>query len=479
MSTRSLSVVVLVAALVVVLDAGVADAIPAFARQYDLQCNVCHTRPPRLNSFGEQFHLMGFQLPGAARPGGLIGSIRDDGPARALVDSLAFRVVGGLFEYSRSHRESEKKWEPPHELELFVARALTPDLSMFVEFEYEPNAVVFEKRRGYFTREKLGLGKEAFFMANLGRLVGAVGAPTMEMGGMTMVGRHGGFNMHGPMLMAGKIDPSTNFSYPTNRQLFEATEAEVEKEPGAAHGEIHRFPVVPYAFASKFFGLFKSRESREPQLVTDQVMYNSPGAPGADFHAMFQNNLLLGQVGFLKENEGFNSYGVARLDLGERRGLTYNVSALLNWGWGVVRPAEPGEAEHPDDHRLDRVRYGFAANARWKGLDVYGAVIWDRLLRVRDDVRQNFDTTGAGLTLEADYLVHEAVMLSARLDQLWAGGLKTQKLDGTALSLQAKYYPWQNIAFFARDSVNLRKFHEKNALRSWKNQLFLGIDWDF
>jgi len=27
-----------------------AAAVPAFARQYDLQCNACHTRPPRLNN---------------------------------------------------------------------------------------------------------------------------------------------------------------------------------------------------------------------------------------------------------------------------------------------------------------------------------------------------------------------------------------------------------------------------------------------
>ncbi len=479
MIRRAFVVLVLVAAAVTLGFARRADAVPAFARQYDVQCNVCHTRPPRLNSFGEQFHLMGFQMPSAARPDGLIGSLREDGPVKTLIDSLALRMVGGIFEHSRSPKKRETTWAPPDEFELFVARALTPDVSMYVEFEYEPNAVVFEKRRGYFVREKLGLGKEAFFMANLGRFLGLVGAPTMEMGGMTMVGRHGGFNMHGPMLMAGKIDPSTNFSYPTNRQLLEGTEAEVEKEPGKHTGEVHRLPVVPYAFASKFFGLFKSRESREPQLATDQVMYNTPGSPGADFHAMFQNNLLLGQVGFLKENEGFNAYAVPRLDLGERSGFTFNVSGLLNWGWGVVRPSEREEAEHPDDHRLDRLRYGFAANARWKGLDVYGAMIWDRLLRVRDDVRENFDATAAGLTLEVDYLVHEKVMLSTRFDQMWAGGRKAEKLDGTVLSFQAKVYPWQNIAFFVRDSVNLRKFHQKNALRSWENQLFVGIDWDF
>jgi hypothetical protein len=295
----------------------------------------------------------------------------------------------------------------------------------------------------------------------------------MEMGGMTMVGRHGGFNMHGPMIMAGKIDPSTNFSYATNRQLILDTELEVER------GAVERFPIVPYAFTSKFFGLFKNRDEREPQLVTDQVMYNTRGTPGADLHAMLMNNLFLGQVGFLRENEGVNAYGVWRMDLGERGGFTFNVSALVNWGFGVARPPDPDDHDRPGATRADRLRYGVAANARWKGLDVYGAMIWDRLVDVPRGFGREFDRTAAGLTLQVDYLVHENVMLSSRFDQLWAGGLRDEKRDGSVLSLQARYYPWPNIAFFVRDSVNLRSVVEENPLRNWRNQLFVGIDWDF
>ncbi|MGH7310995.1 MAG: hypothetical protein ACREK6_20140, partial [Candidatus Rokuibacteriota bacterium] len=297
------------------------------------------------------------------------------------------------------------------------------------------------------------------------------------MGGQTMVGRHGGFTMHGPMLMAGKIDPNTNFSYPTNRQLIEPTETEVEEEEGG-RGEVHRLPVVPYAFASKYFGLFKNRDEGEPQLVTDQVMYNTTGEPGADFHAMI-NDVVLAQAGLLRENEGFNTYAMLRFDLLDRRELTFNVSALLNWGFRVVRAPDPDDHEHPGDKRLDRLRYGAAANVRWKALDVYGALIFDLLYGLPGELRREFDRSAAGLTVQADYLAHEKVMLSSRLDQLWAGGLKDDKRDGTVLSLQAKFYPWQNIAFFIRDSVNLRSTVEDNALRGWRNQLLVGIDWAF
>ncbi len=483
MSRRLLIVVALAAALAGYGPADRAEAVPAFARQYDLQCNACHTRPPRLNRFGEQFHMMGFQLPGTARPRGLAASLTEDGPVKTLIDTLALRILGGLFEYSESPAETGVAFEPPHEVGLFVTRPLLPDLSVFLELEYAPKAVEFERDRGFFeTDHQVDLGKEAFFMANLGRFVGLLGVPTMEMGNTVMLGRHGGFNVHGPMLMAGKVDPNTNFSYPTNRQMLEETELEIETGRDG-RGEVHRLPLVPYAFASKFFGLFKDRRGGEPQLATDQVMYNTTGAPGADVHAVIGRSgvdrFVMAQVGFLRENEGFNTYAMGRLDLGERAGFTFNASALVNWGFGVVRAPDPDDHARPGARRLDRLRYGLAANARWKQLDLYGALIWDRLFGLPDALAGEFDRTALGLTLEADYLLHEQVMLSARFDQLWAGGLEDEKRDGTVLSAQVRYYPWQNIAFFVRDSVNLRGFVEDHPLRSWRNQLFVGVDWSF
>jgi hypothetical protein len=41
-----------------------AQAVPAFARKYDVTCNVCHTRQPRLNAYGQRFLENGYQLPG-------------------------------------------------------------------------------------------------------------------------------------------------------------------------------------------------------------------------------------------------------------------------------------------------------------------------------------------------------------------------------------------------------------------------------
>jgi len=138
--------VALVATVVGYVRVESASAIPAFARQYDLQCNVCHTRPPRLDRFGEQFHMMGFQIPSAARPGGLVGSLQGDGSVKTLIDSLALRIEGGPFEYTGSPHETETKFVPPYEITLFIARPLLQRLEV-IEYVKSLNRGFWERRK--------------------------------------------------------------------------------------------------------------------------------------------------------------------------------------------------------------------------------------------------------------------------------------------------------------------------------------------
>jgi hypothetical protein len=477
MRVRVLTGLAGLAAMLTVSGLGVrsAEAVPALARQFDMQCNACHTRPPRLNSFGEQVHMMGFQVPSAARPGGVIEALREDGVWKTVLDSLALRIEGGLASYVTAPSESEKSFEPPHEYSLYVVRPLSPNFSIFIELKAEPNALEFDNGR-FRTKTEIGIGHEAFFMWNLAGLLGLVGVPAMDMGGQSMLGQHGGVSLHGPMLMAGKVDPNTNFSYATNRQLILETETEIED------GRIERLPVVPYAFTSKFFGLFKDRDG-EPLLVTDQVMYNTTGSLGADLHTMLNNVIrgapILVDIGVLQENEGFNTYAMVRVDVGERQGLTANVSALFNYGVSVARAPNPVDPERAGNETLDRLRLGVAANVRWQQLDVYGAVIWDKLYGLPRALGGDFKGTATGLSLQVDYLAFEPLLLSARFDQLWAGGLREQRRDATVLTFQVRYYPWPNVSFFVRDSVNVQGVVEDNPLRNWRNQLVAGIDWDF
>src|SRR5207244_4972355 len=111
-------------------------------------------------------------------------------------------------------------------------------------------------------------------------------------------------------------------------------------------------------------------------------------------------------------------------------------------------------------------------------LSLCGGLCWQQPYRLPGEPRSHFDRTATGLSVQADYLVKENVMVASRFDQLWAGGLRNEKRDGSVLSVQAKFYPWQNIAFFVRDSVNLRSFIEESPLRNWRNQVFVGIDCD-
>src|SRR5512135_2611622 len=60
--------------LIVILSAVVAllvfgqtvSAIPAFARKYGFNCNMCHVAFPRLNDWGQRFRDNGYQVPGEA-----------------------------------------------------------------------------------------------------------------------------------------------------------------------------------------------------------------------------------------------------------------------------------------------------------------------------------------------------------------------------------------------------------------------------
>lgn len=51
------------AGLLFMLASTAAQAMPVFARQYDMSCAACHAAYPRLNAFGEQFRDNNFRLP--------------------------------------------------------------------------------------------------------------------------------------------------------------------------------------------------------------------------------------------------------------------------------------------------------------------------------------------------------------------------------------------------------------------------------
>src|SRR6185312_8911057 len=53
-----------------------ANAVPSFARQTGLSCNVCHSNPPELTAFGRLFKLRGYVLTDLAA-NGKVGNTKD------------------------------------------------------------------------------------------------------------------------------------------------------------------------------------------------------------------------------------------------------------------------------------------------------------------------------------------------------------------------------------------------------------------
>lgn len=101
---------------IVLMLAQVAQAVPYFARKYDVRCSHCHLLPPVLNEFGQRFVANGYKLPELAK--------------KAQTIPLAMWV---------SHRvevdeENERAKGYFNRVEAISSDALTPWLSYFVEW---------------------------------------------------------------------------------------------------------------------------------------------------------------------------------------------------------------------------------------------------------------------------------------------------------------------------------------------------------
>jgi len=61
---KILGALTLLAAAIILALPTTSDAIPAFARKYGFNCNMCHTAFVKLNDFGQRFRDNGYQIPG-------------------------------------------------------------------------------------------------------------------------------------------------------------------------------------------------------------------------------------------------------------------------------------------------------------------------------------------------------------------------------------------------------------------------------
>ena len=115
-----------------------AQAIPAFSREYRINCSTCHQmNPPRLNALGRNFQERGYQLPaGAERPAGTAKYSRED-EQLALLERLplALRIKNSAL--WRSQARQDETWvdlNAPLEMHLLAGGALFSNTSFFVNF---------------------------------------------------------------------------------------------------------------------------------------------------------------------------------------------------------------------------------------------------------------------------------------------------------------------------------------------------------
>ncbi len=385
-----------------------------------------------------------------------------------LLNILAFRANGNLADAVSGGETSEIGIAFPKEWEFYLAGTFTDSISYFFDMAYEGRVIEGTAAGVFEERSEFALGKEFFLMFDLPGLWSGQGKKTMaHTGGMGMM-------RMGPMLMVGKIDPSTNFSYPTNRQLILNAPGKVKS------GVMARLSLTPYAFAAKFFGIRGA--NGKPLEVTKEALYNTQGSFGADLHAMLGPLML--QTGIMQglesdatdSNQQKDPYLMVRLNFGGEDYLSGSFSGLIYWGLDTAQVPETANSKVLSP--VDWLRYGFSANLKYKLLDIYGAVLWDKIENLPEAARAVFDDEAFGITLQADYLATQKIMLSARYDQLNAGGFLSQKANGRVVTLQVRYYSQDNVSFYLRDSYNVA-YVSANPLQNYRNLIALGVDLDF
>jgi hypothetical protein len=384
-----------------------------------------------------------------------------------FLNIFSFRTTGNLVGSFQGGDKGETNLTLPQKVEIYLAGTVTDEISYFFELEHEGSAIQGTKTGLFDERSEFGLGKEFFLMFDLQPILNRIKPSSGEsIEGMAHGGTNGVMFM-GPMIMVGKIDPSTNFSYPTNRQL-------ILKVPGRVDsGVIQRFGLTPHAFSAKFFGI-KTAEGDAVE-VTKEVLYSTRGDFGFDLHAMINNVMV--QAGLMQGllsrtsdvNQKKDPYVMVRLNFGQEAYLSGNLSALGYWG---------NDTAMVDSSLVNWFRYGIAGNLKVRYFDFYGAIIWDTIYHLPFAISSPFDRTAYGLTVEGDYLVTDQLLVSARYDQLNGGGFITQKANGKVLSLQARLYVRDNFSLHLRDSINIGK-ESSNALQNFQNLIAMGIDFDF
>ncbi len=427
-----------------------AQAIPAFARKYNLNCQACHTAPPVLNQYGQRFLENGYQLPGT-EDGGIVGKrTLGDLTLDDVGHYLGFRMVGNV---ARNWRFAQQN---PPGTDTGVVENKT-------EFTFPENFVLFT---GGAVAKNIG------YMVELGHDTEGGGA-SVERGFLTFNNLGGHDLAH---LRVGRFDPNTFSSYATVRQqLSDVGESASSSCPPFTPCRLNRPALGPAAFAAKFYGLYdRTGTAISPHAAS---LYNSGGEMGIDIHGrpfgdwfLYQVGVLNGaQEGFGDTNKGKDFYGMIRFDYARAHDLSANISGFYYHGNSNAKVASQEDVQWN--------RMGVSARLTYRMVDLYAAYAYDRIHKIPTGLVNLFDRTATGLTVGLDTFVTDHTLLSFRYDHMDAGGLIDTRQSTRFVGLQAKHFLRSNIAVYARNDVNLRSAEGGDqAARNLRNAFFTGID---
>lgn len=114
-------------------------AIPAYARKYNMSCNVCHSPVPKLKPFGEEFAANGYQM-------------KDKEPPRFTLETgdeklmlmrelpLAFRIDGYARYLPDNSVKGDIQW--PFILKILSSGQIAKDVSYFLYFLFNEKGTV-------------------------------------------------------------------------------------------------------------------------------------------------------------------------------------------------------------------------------------------------------------------------------------------------------------------------------------------------
>lgn len=125
-------VMILTAVLVGFFWSATANAIPAWARKYEMNCSACHIAFPQLNAQGRDFKLAGYRF----------GTEKDKAANQNISDFLEvgkyFPVSAVLVSRPYDKKDSgDKKNRALHEVELIVGGVIGQQFSGYLEMEAE------------------------------------------------------------------------------------------------------------------------------------------------------------------------------------------------------------------------------------------------------------------------------------------------------------------------------------------------------